>query len=91
MILDEFMAPELMLGNDYNEKSDIFSFGMLMFEIIARKDVGKLIPRSVKSSFGVDEKLVRPKLPPGISLLSYFHLYPSFSLFHPTKYARYLT
>jgi len=41
-----------------------FSYGMLMFEIIARKDVGKLIPRSVKSSFGVDEKSVRPKLPP---------------------------
>jgi len=61
---DEFMAPELMLGEDYNEKSDIFSYGMLMFEIIARKDVGKLIPRSVKSSFGVDEKSVRPKLPP---------------------------
>lgn len=61
---DEFMAPELMLGDAYNEKSDIFSYGMLMFEIIARKDVGKLIPRSVKSQFGVDEKLVRPKLPP---------------------------
>jgi len=61
---DEFMAPELILGNAYNEKSDIFSFGMLMFEIIARKDVGKLIPRTAKSSFGVDEKVVRPKLPP---------------------------
>jgi len=52
---DEFMAPELMLGDAYNEKSDVFSFGMLMFEIIARKDVGKLIPRNVKSSFSVDE------------------------------------
>jgi len=60
---DEFMAPELMLGDQYNERSDIFSFGMLMFEIIARKDVGKFIPRSVKTNFGVDEKLVRPKLP----------------------------
>jgi len=60
---DEFMAPELMLGDAYNEKSDVFSFGMLMFEIIARKDVGKLIPRNVKSSFSVDEKTVRPKLP----------------------------
>jgi len=61
---DEFMAPELMLGEPYNEKSDIFSYGMLMFEIIARKDVGKLIPRHIKTSFTVDEKTVRPKLPP---------------------------
>jgi len=60
---DEFMAPELMLGEPYNERSDVFSFGMLMFEIIARKDVGKFIPRNIKTNFGVDEKIVRPKLP----------------------------
>jgi len=60
---DEFMAPELMRGEEYNERSDVFSFGMLMFEIISRKDVGKLIPRNLKTAFGVDEKAVRPKLP----------------------------
>lgn len=58
------MAPEVILGEDYNEKSDIFSFGMLMFEIIARRDVGKLIPRSVQNKFQVDENATRPKLPP---------------------------
>jgi len=60
---DEFMAPEVILGEDYNEKSDIFSFGMLMFEIIARRDVGKLIPRSIQTKFQVDENATRPKLP----------------------------
>jgi serine/threonine protein kinase len=60
---DEFMAHELILGRDYNEKSDVFSYGMLMFEIIARQDVGKLIPRFVKTQFTVEEKSVRPKLP----------------------------
>jgi len=60
---DEFMAPEVIIGDDYNEKSDIFSFGMLMFEIIARRDVGKLIPRSPQNKFLVDEAGTRPKLP----------------------------
>eukprot|EP01127_Copromyxa_protea_P018116 TRINITY_DN5629_c0_g1_i1.p1 TRINITY_DN5629_c0_g1~~TRINITY_DN5629_c0_g1_i1.p1 ORF type:complete len:310 (-),score=60.17 TRINITY_DN5629_c0_g1_i1:59-988(-) len=60
---DEFMAPEIILGEEYNEKSDIFSFGMLMFEIIARRDVGKLIPRSVQNKFQVDENATRAKLP----------------------------
>eukprot|EP01126_Amoeba_proteus_P028164 TRINITY_DN2780_c0_g1_i5.p1 TRINITY_DN2780_c0_g1~~TRINITY_DN2780_c0_g1_i5.p1 ORF type:complete len:231 (+),score=51.34 TRINITY_DN2780_c0_g1_i5:352-1044(+) len=60
---DEFMAPEVILGNDYNEKSDVFSFGMLMLEIISRRDVGKLIPRSMANKFQVDESLIRPKLP----------------------------
>jgi len=60
---DEFMAPEVILGQDYNEKSDIFSFGMLMFEVIARRDVGKLIPRTMQTKFQVNEAVVRPKLP----------------------------
>jgi len=60
---DEFMAPELMMSEQYNERSDIFSFGMLMFEIIARKDVGKFIPRTTKTNFGVDEKQTRARLP----------------------------
>lgn len=31
------MAPEIILGNKYNEKSDIFSFGLIIWEIIMRK------------------------------------------------------
>jgi len=61
---DEFMAPEIVRGQNYDERSDIFSYGMLMFEIISRKDVGKLIPRTIKTNFGVDEAEIRPKLPP---------------------------
>jgi len=61
---DEFMAPEVILEEAYNEKSDIFSYGMLMFEIIARKDVGKLIPRNAKCGFTVDEKVTRTRIPP---------------------------
>jgi len=61
---DEFMAPEIVRGQPYDERSDIFSYGMLMFEIISRKDVGRFIPRTKKTNFGVDESDVRPRLPP---------------------------
>jgi serine/threonine protein kinase len=60
---DEFMAPEVVLGQPYDEMADIFSFGMLMFEIISRRDVGKLIPRSVANNFAINEADVRTRLP----------------------------
>jgi serine/threonine protein kinase len=31
---DEWMAPEVILGTDYDERSDVFSYGMLMLECI---------------------------------------------------------
>ena len=33
---DEWMAPEVMLGEKYDEKADVYSFGMVMIEIITR-------------------------------------------------------
>jgi len=60
---DEFMAPEVVLGQPYDEMADVFSFGMLMFEIISRRDVGKLIPRAVNNNFAINEAEVRSRLP----------------------------
>jgi len=60
---DEFMAPEVILGQPYDEMADIFSFGMLMFEIMARRDVGKLIPRNAGNGFRIIEDDVRTRLP----------------------------
>lgn len=31
------MAPEIMRGEPYTEKSDIFSFGMILWEIMTSK------------------------------------------------------
>jgi len=31
-----WMAPEVLNGNSYNEKIDVYSFGIVMFEVIAR-------------------------------------------------------
>jgi serine/threonine protein kinase len=60
---DEFMAPEIILGKEYDEFADVFSYGMLLFEIITRKDVGKLIPRNPQNGFSVNESAVRRQLP----------------------------
>eukprot|EP01100_Stratorugosa_tubuloviscum_P001256 TRINITY_DN1278_c1_g3_i1.p1 TRINITY_DN1278_c1_g3~~TRINITY_DN1278_c1_g3_i1.p1 ORF type:complete len:386 (-),score=196.22 TRINITY_DN1278_c1_g3_i1:17-1174(-) len=34
---DEWMAPEVMCGDKYDEKADIFSFAMVLTEIVTRK------------------------------------------------------
>jgi len=38
---DEFMAPEVIFGMEYNEKADIFGFGIILAEMISRKIPGK--------------------------------------------------
>lgn len=35
---DEWMAPEVLLGEKYNEKADIYSFGMILTEFITYVD-----------------------------------------------------
>jgi serine/threonine protein kinase len=32
-----WMAPEVFMGNEYDENVDVFSFGILMFEVLARQ------------------------------------------------------
>jgi len=34
---DEWMAPEVMCGDKYDEKADVFSFGMVLTELVTRK------------------------------------------------------
>jgi len=60
---DEFMAPEIIVGNEYDEKADVFSYGMLLFEIITRKDVGQVIPRGPDNNYAVDEEKLKNQIP----------------------------
>jgi len=60
---DEFMAPEIIVGNEYDQKADVFSYGMLLFEIITRKDVGQVIPRGPDDGYAINEVKLRDKLP----------------------------
>jgi LIM domain kinase 1 len=34
---DEWMAPEVMCGDTYDEKADVFSYAMVLYELITRK------------------------------------------------------
>ena len=55
-----WMAPEMMKGNKYDEKVDIFSFGIVMCEIIGRVQADPdYLPRS--SDFGLNKKVFKEK------------------------------
>jgi serine/threonine protein kinase len=56
---DDYMAPEVILGMDYNEKADIFSYGIVLFDIITRKKFAKEMPRTPQDAFGIDEERVK--------------------------------
>jgi len=57
-----WMAPEVFLGSDYNEKADIYSYAMVLFEIICRDvpfrqedpaNIGRLTSKGVRPDLRV--------------------------------------
>lgn len=55
-----WMAPEMMKGNKYDEKVDIFSFGIVVCEIIGRVQADPdYLPRS--SDFGLNKNVFKEK------------------------------
>ncbi|XP_071056945.1 LIM domain kinase 1 isoform X2 [Onthophagus taurus] len=55
-----WMAPEMMKGNKYDEKVDIFSFGIILCEIIGRVQADPdFLPRS--NDFGLNQNAFREK------------------------------
>jgi len=65
---DDFMAPEITLGHDYDAACDIFSFGLFLCELILREKIEDVLPRGPVSNFGLDKEqfmlLVPPDTPP---------------------------
>jgi len=53
---EDFMAPEVTLGMDYNAACDIFSYGMFLCELIIRENVEDALPRGPQNFFGLDTK-----------------------------------
>ncbi|KAK7074812.1 LIM domain kinase 1 [Halocaridina rubra] len=54
------MAPEMMKGNKYDEKVDLFSFGIILCEIIGRVEADPdFMPRSM--DFGLNEEVFQSK------------------------------
>ncbi|KAF7267474.1 hypothetical protein GWI33_019307 [Rhynchophorus ferrugineus] len=55
-----WMAPEMMKGNKYDEKVDVFSFGIILCEIIGRVQADPdFLPRS--NDFGLNQMAFREK------------------------------
>jgi LIM domain kinase 1 len=56
-----FNAPELLLGNPYNEKVDVYSFGIVCCELLTRGKVD--LTRTADSKYSLDVKLMRQSIP----------------------------
>eukprot|EP00211_Chloroparvula_japonica_P016886 CAMPEP_0119136484 /NCGR_PEP_ID=MMETSP1310-20130426/21507_1 /TAXON_ID=464262 /ORGANISM="Genus nov. species nov., Strain RCC2339" /LENGTH=284 /DNA_ID=CAMNT_0007127473 /DNA_START=36 /DNA_END=887 /DNA_ORIENTATION=+ len=56
-----WMAPEVVLDMPYSEKADIFSFGIIILEVITRK---KPPPRVPKDNFGFNVEHLKTLSPP---------------------------
>eukprot|EP01090_Pellita_catalonica_P008030 TRINITY_DN1867_c0_g1_i3.p1 TRINITY_DN1867_c0_g1~~TRINITY_DN1867_c0_g1_i3.p1 ORF type:complete len:520 (-),score=103.10 TRINITY_DN1867_c0_g1_i3:254-1720(-) len=71
---EDWMAPELILGMEYDEKIDVFSYGIVLCEIITRVKVSKELERVPQNAFGLDNekfrKLVPEDCPKGFSILA---------------------
>jgi serine/threonine protein kinase len=59
---EDWMAPEIIMGMDYDEKVDIFSYGIVLCEIITRKKIADELQRVPEEAFCLNvaqfEKLV---------------------------------
>ncbi|KAI0752201.1 kinase-like protein [Fomes fomentarius] len=71
---DSYMSPEILLGNEFDLPTDIFSLGVIFCEIAARKLADDHTFRRTPPLFNIDEDEVRrlasPGCPPGFITLT---------------------
>lgn len=65
---NEYMSPELLFDEEYSNSVDVFSFGMVLLEIMKRQQVGKrgnqsFAARYPQNSFTLDVDAVQEALP----------------------------
>lgn len=56
---DDWMAPEVILGMEYDALADVFSYGIVLFELITREKVSLALQRSPMDAFDLDEAKTR--------------------------------
>ncbi|KYQ88471.1 LISK family protein kinase [Tieghemostelium lacteum] len=57
---DAWMSPEILLGEKYDNSCDVFSFGMVLIELIIREN---LTPRLRNEDLGIDKQFLSTKIP----------------------------
>ena len=62
---DSYMSPEILLGNEFDLPTDIFSLGVIFCEIAARKLASDYTFKRSAPTFGIDEAEVRRLASPG--------------------------
>jgi serine/threonine protein kinase/ankyrin repeat protein len=58
---DDYMAPEVIMGEEYNEKADVFSYGIVMYELVTRLPPAE---RHAKDQFRFDTDEFHQSCPP---------------------------
>ena len=58
---ESYMAPEVQFGEDYGEGADVFSFGIVLAEMICGREVGKggFLERTPRNKFAADLESLR--------------------------------
>lgn len=65
---DDWMAPEMIMGFQYDNKVDVFSYGIVLCELITRVKISDHLQRKPQEAFGLNvsqlEKLIPADCPP---------------------------
>jgi len=59
-----WMAPEVMAGEQFNEKADVYSFGIVLWEILTREEPFTQFENYEEFRDAICNKHVRPPIPP---------------------------
>lgn len=57
-------APEIITGQDYDEMVDIFSYGIVLCEIITRRKISRELQRKPEEAFALNPKELDKLIPP---------------------------
>lgn len=63
-----YMAPEVIEGNHYGLKADVYSFGILMYEVVTDLTPYPLFEKGKMSSFQFNNKVVNEDMRPKFSI-----------------------
>jgi serine/threonine protein kinase len=63
-----FMAPEVLISTTYDNKCDVYSFGIIMFQVLTQIDDDDIYPKEKLDGKNLDFKIItdknfRPEIP----------------------------